>query len=290
MGTYDLIDNYLRLLRASVRHAPGGETALAEIEDHLHCAVEELEAGGVDNDSAQREALTRLGPPEVVARAIATGPQSGAALPTRSTVSGGAMPLLAGGVWLIYALTTFAVVHLYDRVEGQSAEDSSTPLGTLIILPWGIGLIGGMALLLATALILKERHGGFHWTGWLAVGILGLGCAASLIGWVMVGWGTLLAAGAALLAIELLRAGITPRGATLAIAAGPAIGWAVWGLLAAVDLRLLDSLGDYAAPTGVAVGCAVLAAGLVGIGRWLQGEESVDLAGLVADPDLATPA
>jgi hypothetical protein len=134
-------------------------------------------------------------------------------------------------------------------------------------------------MLFATAMILKERHGGFRWPGRLGLAALAAAIPAGLVGWFIAGWVTLLAVGAVLLSFELVRAGVTPRVPAILLGAGPALGISVWGVLRLAELGSRDQHGNYPAATmvGIAVGCAVLAAGLYGIGDWLHKEEPVEV-------------
>lgn len=292
MGTHDLIDDYLARLAAATRWHPDPDSVVDEMADHLMSASEAREAAGASPTEAQRAALAQFGEPEAVARALAVGPQGQLAVPTRSTVSGGAIAVVAGAMWVVYVLASFAVIHLYDRVEGDSAADSSTPLGLLVMLPWFVGLLAGMVLLIMTALILKDRQGGFRWMGWLGLIALGLGTAASLMGWFLPGWTILLAVGAALLGAELVDSGIAPRRPSIGLAAGPATGLAVWAVLRVAELGSPDQYGDYpvATFTGIAVGSAILAGSLAGLGRWLRSEDPVEVEAAVVAPDAVTPA
>lgn len=277
MGTHDLIDGYIRRLEAATRWHGDQQAMLAEVRDHLECATESLEGRGHDHGSAQEAALERFGQPESVARAMAIGPQDRPALPTRSTVSAAAMPIVSAGLWMLHVLASLAVIHLYDRV-GDSGPDSSSALQLLVMVPWAVSLIGAVAMLLVSGLAFKERLGGFRWSGWLGLGMLSLALPASLLAWATVGWATLVAVGAALLALELFRSEIAPRWAALALATGALLGFAVFGVLRVLELGSPDEWGNYPVATsgGLAVGVVVLAAGLLGLGRWLHHEEPAD--------------
>jgi hypothetical protein len=279
MGTYDLIDSYLaRLSRATGWH-PESSAVVDEMADHLLTSVEVMETRGVEPTEAQHLALARFGSPADVAWSLSLGPQRRPAIPTRSTVTGSAIVFVGAGAWVLYAVATFVLIHLYERLgDADSSPDSSTPLQVLVMMPWALGAAGGMGLLFVTGLILKERHGGFHWTGWAGLGVLAIGIPLSFIGWFIPGWGTFLTIGAALLAAELLRDGLTPRLPAIGLAIGPALGFVVWGGLRAIEVGSPDEFGNYPIPSmaGVVVACAILAAALVGLGRWLQGETPID--------------
>ena len=118
--------------------------------------------------------------------------------------------------------------------------------------------------------------------------VTGLGTAAALIGWFFIGWGTLLIVGTALVAVELWRQGIAPKGAVVATGAGLAIGGLVWSVLRFIEVGNADEHGHYlvANAAGLTVGPILLAVGLVGIGRWLTNEEPIELP----DPTQLAPA
>lgn len=288
MGTHDLIHAYLVRLRTATTWHADTDAIVDEMRDHLLSATEALSGAGADDSEAQRVALAQFGPPEEVAHALARGPHSTAAVPTRATVSSGTMALVGSGLWVLYAITNFSMLHLYDRANDNGDPTSSSPLQHILILPWAASLLGALAMLFATAMILKERHGGFRWPGRLGLAALAAAIPAGLVGWFIAGWVTLLAAGAALLSFELVRAGITPRAPTIALTAGPSLGILVWGVLRLVEVGSPDQYGDYPAATmaGIAVGCVVLATGLYGIGDWLHNEDPIELD----DPNHLVPA
>jgi hypothetical protein len=279
MGTYDLIDAYLARLRAETTWHADGDAIVDEMRDHLLSAAEALSAEGADENEAQHLALAQFGPADEVAHALARGPHGAAAVPTRATVSGATVALAGSGLWVLYAITNFSMVHLYDRANDNGDPDSSSPLQLLLILPWALSLLTSLTMFFVVGMILKERHGGFGWTGRFGLAALALAIPAGLMGWVLAGWATLLAVGAALLSVELVRAGITPRAPAIGLAAGPALGISVWALLRLVELGSRDQYGNYPVATlaGMAVGCAGLAAGLYGIGDWLRNEDPIEL-------------
>lgn len=288
MGTYDLIDAYLVRLRAATTWHTDTDAVVDEMRDHLLSAAEGLGAAGVDDREAQRIALAHFGPPGEVAQSLARGPDNTAAVPTRATVSGGTLALVGSGLWVLYAITNFGMVHLYDRANDNGDPESSSSLQLLLLGPWGLSLLGALAMFFIAGMTLKVRHGGFGWTGRVGLAALAGAIPAGLMGWFLAGWVALLVTGAALLSVELVRAGVTPLAPAIGLAAGPALGVLVWGVLRLVELGSRDQHGDYPAATlaGVAVGCAVLAAGLYGIGDWLSNEDPIDLE----DPSHLVPA
>ena len=278
MGTYDLIDAYLDRLRAATTWHSNTDAVIDEMRDHLLSATEAAAAAGADGSEAQHIALAHFGPPDEVAHALARGPHSTAAVPTRATVSGATIALAGGGLWVLYAITNLAMVHLYDRANDNGDPESSSPLQLLLIAPWAVSLVGALAMLFATGMILKDRHGGFRLAGWLGLAALAVAVPFGLVGWFIAGWVTLLATGAVLLSFELVRAGIAPRAPAIGLAVGPALGILVWGVLRLVELGSPDQYGDYPAASlaGLAVGCTVLATGLYRMSDWLRNEDPIE--------------
>ena len=67
MAAASLIDEYLHVLGSRMRGRRDRADLVDEIADHLHSAVERLEAVGIDAETAQRRALARFGEPRLVA-------------------------------------------------------------------------------------------------------------------------------------------------------------------------------------------------------------------------------
>ncbi|MEV4759371.1 permease prefix domain 1-containing protein [Micromonospora sp. NPDC049559] len=105
-GPGDAVDRYLdEMFDHLAGTGAAGRRLLAETEDHLRTAVGAETARGVPVARAEREAVARFGPPEVVARQVRRAARARAA---GALVSGGW--LLAGLVLLLLAATYLAKV------------------------------------------------------------------------------------------------------------------------------------------------------------------------------------
>lgn len=280
MADYGLIDAYLDDLVVSMRWHRDADDIVAETDDHLRCAVERRVGEGLDAEVAQRDVLGRFGDPAVVARAFASTGRGRLALPTRSTRDAGVMAYVSAGLWIAFPAVWHLGGWLYDRLDGNGpADEVGGPAQLALLGAMGLTLLGAAGALLATTLTLRQRHGDFGRLGKVGIAATGLGTAAALFGWFFVGWGSLLMAGTALVATDLWRRGIAPRGAVLATGAGLAIGGVAWGVLRLMEVGSPDHHGDYAIANvvGLTTGPVLLAVGLVGLGRWLTNEEPVEL-------------
>ena len=290
MANYGLIDAYLQDLAAALRWHHDADDIVDETDDHLRCAVERRTGDGIDPEAAQREVLDDFGDPTVVARAFATTRSGRLAVPTRSTRDAGVLAYASAGLWVAVPAVWLLGGWLYDRLDdGTSAADEVGSISQLLVLGvMAMTLLGAAATLLATTLILRERHGGFGLGGMIGIAATALGCLASLFGWFLIGWGSLLIVGTALVALDLWRRGIAPRRAVLATGAGFTIGGVAWGVLRISEVGGPDQHGDYlvANAAGLVIGSIIVAVGLFGIGRWLSNEEPVELP----DPRHLAPA
>ena len=272
MASYELIDNYLATLRAQLRWRGETDDLDSELRDHLYTAVEEEESNGHGIHAAQRAVLDRFGEPVTVSSAFASSGTKGLAVPTQFTKSCGQLAFVAALAWITVALG-FAGSHLAERTVGEWEGPAM-----------GLFLLGQMSLLAAAILTvvtfvgLFQRHGGLGVIGMAGIAIAGLGSAAGLVGWFIYGWGTLIGFGALLVAVALLRRGLAPRLATVMIGTAGIWAAAVGGTLRAIEVGSRDQFGDYPLVnlSSIAVGCTLLAAGLVGMGRWLWNEEPVE--------------
>jgi hypothetical protein len=149
--------------------------------------------------------------------------------------------------------------------------------------PQLLGAIGAMCLLAAAALTvvtaigLVARHGGLGAAGIVGLVLVGLGSLLTLVGWFLAGWMTLCGIGLAVIATAVHRRGLAPRWPTILLGSGLGIGLLAFLGTRALELGSPDEWGDYRAPqvVGLVLGSVVVAAGLVGIGRWLASEEPV---------------
>jgi hypothetical protein len=290
VADYGLIDSYLEDLAAALRWHRDADDIVDETDDHLCCAVERRIGDGVDPEAAQREVLEGFGDPAMVARAFATTRSGRLALPTRSTRDAGVLAYATAGLWLAVPVVWHLGGWFYDRLDdGRSAPDEVGSNAQLLVIGvMAMTLLGAAATLLATMLILRERHGGFGLLGMVGIAAIALGCLASWFGWFFIGWGSLLIAGTALVAVDLWRRGIAPKRAILTTGTGLAIGGVTWAVLRLSEVGGPDQHGDYlvANAAGLVIGSIILATGLLGIGRWLANEEPVEFP----DPTYLAPA
>ena len=89
----------------------------------------------------------------------------------------------------------------------------------------------------------------------LGIAVISLGTAATLFGWFLVGWGSLLITGTALVAVDLWRRGLSPRPATLTTGGGLAAGGFMWGVLRLIGVGGPDQYDDFRQPPLLADGC-----------------------------------
>jgi len=281
MADDGLIEAYLDELAVALRWHRHADDIVAETDDHLRCAVERRIEDGVDSETAQRDVLEGFGDPFVVARAFATTRSGRLALPTRSTREAGVLALVSAGLWVAVPVVWYLGGWLYDRLDdGTAAPDEVGSKAQLLVVGvMAMTLLGAATTLLATTLILRERHGGFGVSGMVGIAASALGCLASLFGWFLVGWGGLLSVGTALVAVDLWRRGIAPKRSILATGTGLTIGGAAWAVLRISEAGGPDQHGEYvvANAAGLVIGSIILAFGLFGIGRWLAKEEPVEL-------------
>jgi hypothetical protein len=143
----DVIGRYLRELGAEVGPLPLRRRLLAEAEDHLRSAAEELEAEGVERDEAERRAVERFGAAGAVARRM------------RAEVGVRARRF---GAWLVPVLVALYVAPFYVLPENAfpPAPWATTPS----YLAWkhdvaldAFAAAAGLALLGALAAALTAR-------------------------------------------------------------------------------------------------------------------------------------
>jgi HAAS len=286
MARYDLIDAYVRSLRDRVRWRHDVDEVVAEVEDHLYSTVEGFEAGGIDGDLAQRAALERFGDPDLVAKAYAAVPNGGLAMPTRSTRNAGTFALASAALWLAVIGAWWVTGLIEPKYEWRGAGSIAAVLDAL----GAIALLGATSLMVAAMLGLDRRHGGLGSFGRSGLMVTGVGLVAALGAWVFTGWATLTLVGTLIFGAALLRQDMAPRLPTLAFAIGPAVGAIAWSILrgARGTIDLSGFWGEHwlENQVGLSVGVAIVAIGLLGLGRWLRSEEPAG----VDSTDRAVPA
>ena len=120
--------------------------------------------------------------------------------------------------------------------------------------------------------------------------IHGIGVAATLIlAWAISFWMTVQGVGLLFVALAILPLRVAPRLPTIAYGSGMLLGSIAFAIARALEAGSPDEWGDYpvAYMIGGLVGFTILAAGLLGIGLWLRGEEP---APIDAPPDQAIAA
>lgn len=280
MAEHDMIDAYLAEVRKALGRRRDADMIVAEIQDHLRESVSRSVSSGADPVEAQRAALSDFGGTDVVARAFAARPNGRLSVPTDSTRKGGAVGIAAATLWVAVALVFGLAWLLQDGF------------------PWDVGyLVGLVAVLWAGGLTvafmwyLGDRHGrSLGPVAYAGMAITALGVAASFIAWAVPVWMSVEAAGIALVAWALLRAGILPRRPILLMGLALPISLAFFVVARATELGGVDEWGDVAAASAgaIVIGPALLALGLNGLGRHLAGESPVVLdpvAGSLGIPD-----
>ncbi len=266
MAEYVLIDGYLDTMRTRVRWRRDVEDLVAEMEDHLYSTVERFEARGTDTQLAQRKTLDRFGDPDLMADAFASTPRGGIAVPTKFTKTAGLFAIVASALWVV----SIAIFWL------DQASDGNGNTGYFI---WSINVVVAGALTLAATIGLRRRLGGLGGLGIAGVIVLGLGVVVSFITWATMLWMAVEGVGMLLIALAAWPIRLAPRPATIAYGSGMLLGAITWGVLTALKVGTPDSYGDYpvAWNTGFIIGIVIVAAGLLGIGLWLRGEEPADI-------------
>jgi hypothetical protein len=275
MAEADLIAEYLVALRGSLRWHGEVDDLITEAEDHLRFAAARLETAGVDVTDAQRQVLDRFGDAPVVARSHALTSSGGIAMPTRFTHAAGTSAVIAAVAWLLaIPAGVFGATELL--MEWQV---SSYMLWASLV------LIASVATTI-TMLGLLKRAGGARDA--LAVTAMVVAVLATLLLAVFT-WGWIVGAGLLAIAflVTILRVhsaglGSGPADWLLVLAWPIAIGLAL--LLARLQVGPIDSYGDYPVShiLGFGTGCILFAIGLLSTGRWLRGEEPVELPETVA--------
>lgn len=273
MADHDLIDTYLDHLAQHLRWRDDSEDLLAEAGDHLHTAVERSVAAGADRTLAQERTLERFGQPDLVATAFATTNRGAVAVPTYFTKQAGTIAMVSAALWVV----AVACWGIASRIEDSAGEWNGAAQAA-----YGIGavsLIGAAVLTAVVAIALRERHGDLGWMGSAGLGFLVLGTTATLVSWLLIGWGLLIAAGTLLFGTAMRRVDLAPRAATTAFGGAWPLALVIWSALRAAEVGTADEWGDYWAAnwTFLVVGSAIFAAGLLGLGRWLRSEQPAEM-------------
>lgn len=194
--------------------------------------------------------------------AVADTPRGGSAVPTEFTKTAGAFALAASGLWL----ASLAIIWL-----GKFADD----FDTWIYLVWSASILVAGAFTFVATLGLRQRHETFRRSGTVGLVILGFGVVLSIISWALPLWMTVQGVGMLLVSLAILPKRVAPRAASVAYGSGMLIGAILFGVLTAMKVGTPDQYGDYplAWDIGITVGLGIVAAGLLGIGIWLRGEQ-----------------
>jgi hypothetical protein len=269
MAGYQLIDDYLGELRRRLAWSPDLDDTVAEAEDHLLCAVERLIERGEHSEDAQHLVLARFGHTATVAAAHAATSRGGIAMPTRFTRLAGIGAIAAAMLWTASA-AAWLIGHFADP---RGAADTAVAMVAFATL--------AAAAALTTVLVigLNQRHGGLGPLGNVGLALVALAVVATVLFWFVMGWATLLAVGMALIAIAVWARRLAPSWSTIAFGSAWAIAVTVWSILRILEVGTRDEWGDYpiVSPVAIAVGVAILAPGLIGLGRWLSTETPQDL-------------
>lgn len=273
MAGHHLIDAYLGTLARRLGWRGDHHDVDSELRDHLYCAVERLEADGVDSHRAQMQVLDDFGDPTVVTAAFATSGSRGLALPTSFTAGAGRAARAGSAAWIVLAVA-WTVSQLFDSDGGWAVRSQIS-----YVVGW-IGLLVGVVVTTAVLAALDTRHGGLGVIGRTGTALAGLGVVASMLGWLIAGWGLLVGIGALLISMAVIRRGLAPRVPTAFLGASWCTAIALFVVLEeVVGLGTADEWGDHpwARVVAVGIGSVGMAAGLWGLGSWLASEQPVNL-------------
>ena len=267
MADHPLIEDYLARLAGEVAARADADDVVAEARDHLYAAVGDRVAAGDRERDATRFALDRFGDPALVARSLRRPRHP--AVPTTTSRSAGTAALLGAAAWIALAMLWW-LTHLLDEGSWGTGAQVTFMFATTVL----------MASVVLTALALhglQQRHGGKGLLGVMTLVACGLALVASFVSWFLPGWASLLALAPATGALPLLRPGLAPRGALVALGLGWGLGLGVFALFELQGVGSVDEWGNHpvASIVGIGVGAVITAAGLFGVGRWLTGEEPV---------------
>ena len=196
-------------------------------------------------------------------------------MPTKFTKTAGLFAIVASALWVV----SIAIFWLAQGSDGNT--------GYFI---WSINVLVAGAFTLVATIGFRRRLGGLGGLGMAGLIILGVGVVVSFITWATMLWMAVEGVGMLLIALAAWPIRLAPRPATIAYGSGMLLGAITWGVLTALKVGTPDSYGDYpvAWDTGFIIGIVIAAAGLLGIGLWLRGEEPADM--VTDTPDQAITA
>jgi hypothetical protein len=160
------VDDYLRRLDAAASALPAHrrEELISEIRDHLQEALRQTPAS---DETAVRNALERLGPPEeIVAAAADSTPSDQLVAPFRETNGAAIVAVVLGVLWFAGIGSVLALVFGYRarrEIKSSGGSQKGSGLATAgIILGWiGIAvLVAGAAAGLAVMVVAAGSSGG----------------------------------------------------------------------------------------------------------------------------------
>jgi hypothetical protein len=268
---HDLIEDYLAALHDELGWCPDVDDVVAEARDHLWSAADVEASGGADAVTAQAVALTRFGDAALVARALATTPHGGLAIPTHFTRDAGAMAIGAAVLWPL-VLVCWMVSGLLDDGDW----------GPVPMIPWlaGVGcLLSGVGLTLVAMMALGRRLGGFGPVGRIGMVLVGVALPAAIMAWFTLGWSALVGLGVTLCAVAAWPARLAPRWALLVVGTAGPIAAVTRATLRSLEVGQPDEWGDYPVATygSISVLAGLLCVGLWGLGQWLRHETPASL-------------
>lgn len=274
MAGYDLIEQHVDHLRATLAWRPDVDDLVDEARDHLMEATDRAVADGCAPEEAQRASIERFGEPKVVARALATTPRGAVDAPSHASRAAGVVAGAAAAAWLLVGLI---------GAIGVLADDGDSFVA-YVLLALAVALAGVLSL--SAACLVWSRHG-------RALGALGVAGLAALslgvlltvaVAWAVPVWMALQGLGLVLFALALLRHGQAPVAPTVVLGASLLAGLGTFALVGAMGWGEVDSYGDrpMAVAAGLAVGGLLMSVGLAGLARWLRSEQPAELWGAPA--------
>jgi hypothetical protein len=270
------IDDYLNELhrRVATWHRRPDDI-VAEAADHLCERVKALTADGHDATQATVQAIADYGSPDEVADAHLRAAHR-PAIPTPGTRTSGVFAVVGGIAWIGLVL-----------LAAMLPDDNT--------LAWvGMAQVFHFAVAMSVVAMvgLWRRHGGLGRLSLFALVPAVLAGPFVLFVWPIPAWTVLLGLASLLFGIPVLTRQLAPLASTVALTAGLAVaGVAVLG----AEIFVPRSGGDFAflesGPiiAAMVLGFTVYGFGLVGVGRWMRGEQPVEIPPLPT-PTLSRPA